>query len=108
MSPLHQSDPRSGTWTNTTRAMCEVPMSDVGSALAAVDSDGGAADPAGSMGGEEGDDVADFVGAAHPTEWQVPLDEVGDPLRIRLLALVPRSAREQDRPRSDAVDADVR
>ena len=45
-------------------------------------------------GGEEGDDGADFVGAAEAAERQLARDELGDALGIGLLALVPRSARE--------------
>ena len=45
-------------------------------------------------GGEERDDGADFLGAAEAAERQLALDELGDAGRIRLLACVPRPARE--------------
>ena len=76
-------------------------------ALTAVHDDRRAADPARARRGEERDDVADFVGSAEAAERQLALHELGDRRRIVLLALPPRSALEQNRPRRHAVDADV-
>src|SRR5262245_53770192 len=77
-------------------------------ALAAVDGDAGAADPAGAIRGEEHHEIGDFVGAAEAAERQLALDHLGDAGGIRLLPLVPRAAGKHDRSRRDAVDADVR
>ncbi len=76
-------------------------------ALAAVDDDRRAADPAGPRRGEEGHDVADLLGAPEAAERQLGPDERGDALGVGLLALVPRPAGEQDRSRRHAVDPDV-
>ena len=57
--------------------------------------------------GEERHDVAHLLGAAEAAERQLGLDELGDAVGIGLLALVPRSARERDRPGRHAVHADV-
>src|SRR5437588_5786610 len=77
------------------------------SALTAVDDDAGAADPACARRSEKRDDGRDLVGAPEPAERQLPAHELGNPLRVGLLAFVPRAAGKQDRSRCDAVDADV-
>src|SRR6476620_6829179 len=76
-------------------------------ALAAVDGDAGAGDPAGARGAQERDDVGDLLGAAEAAGRDLARDEGGDAVGVGLLPAVPAAAREQDRSGRDAEDADA-
>src|SRR5690606_32109399 len=82
-------------------------ISDVRSALAAVDRDRGTGDPARARRRQERDDVTDFLGATESSHGNLACDEGGHAFGVFLLPLPPGSAFEEDRSGRDAVDADV-
>src|SRR4026208_2450193 len=75
--------------------------------LTSIDRNRGAADPARARGGEECDRRSHFFGPTHPAERQIPLDELGASLRVRLLPFVPGAAGKHNRARRDAVHPDI-
>src|SRR5687767_14517225 len=81
--------------------------SNIASALAAVDGDRRAGDPAGARRGEERDEIGDFLRPAEAAERNLAANEVGDALGIFLLPLPPGATLEGNRSRRHRVDADV-
>src|SRR4029453_19368445 len=87
---------------------CEGATDSEAPALTPVDHHRRAADPAGSGRRKKRHDVCHLLRGAETAKWQLVSDELGDRVGILLLALPPRAAFEEDRPRGDAVPPDVR
>ena len=77
-----------------------------GAALAAVDRDHGAVDPAGPLRAEEGDDLGDFAVGAEALVRQLVLEELFKEVGMLGLEGRPASAGEVDRARRQRVDPD--
>src|SRR6266540_3202071 len=77
---------------------------DVGPSLTTIDCDTRAGDEARLPRAQERDHARDFVRRSEPAERHLAVSEVGDAVRVGLLAAVPAAALPQDRARGDRVD----
>src|SRR6187549_669980 len=75
--------------------------------LRAVDDDVGAADPARPLGEQEGRDVRDLLRRSEAASGELAPHPRVEVRRLRVAALSPATALEEDRARAQRVDADA-